>query len=328
LPKSIENYVQEIGRAGRDANSAWCEMFACSDDVRVLENFSYGDTPARESLIDLIKYVLSAGEVFDISTYELSQRFDVRPLVLSTALTYLEMQGVISAQGVFYADYKIQFLQPPEFILAQFDAERRQFLAEVFASGNLGRKWLTLAIHEFEPTKKMRVTKALDYLAEKNWIELAVTNPRQVYVNNAVGVADAHLLCEHLVDLFTAREVRDIQRINSVIALVNNPACLSRQLMEYFGEANAPACRVCNHCRESPAPQMSLPVTTSLSAEQKNVVEQLKGEAHPALHHSRQLARFLCGLPSPATTRSPLRKHPAFGVLANVSFQQVLAAVE
>lgn len=336
LPKSIENYVQEIGRAGRDANAARCEMFACSDDIHVLENFSYGDTPARESLIGLINFIVSAGQVFDISLYELSQRFDVRPLVLSTALTYLEMQGIISAEGIFYADYKIQFLQQPEVILAPFDGERRQFLTELFASGTSGRKWLTLAVQEFEPTKKMRATKALDYLAEKNLIALSVTNPRQVYVKNSVRVPDAHHLYEHLVDLFTAREVRDIQRINSVTDFVNNPSCLSAQLMEYFGEPNAPACGICSHCKENSAsgintsatPRMNRPAAPPLTAEQKAIVEEIKKEAHPELRYSRQLARFLCGLTSPATTRSPLRKHPAFGVLANVSFPQVLAAVE
>src|SRR5690606_35695622 len=42
LPKSLENYAQEIGRAGRDGEPATCEMFVCLDDVSVLENFAYG----------------------------------------------------------------------------------------------------------------------------------------------------------------------------------------------------------------------------------------------------------------------------------------------
>jgi ATP-dependent DNA helicase RecQ len=46
LPKSLENYSQEIGRAGRDGKKAECEMLVCADDAIVLENFSYGDTPS------------------------------------------------------------------------------------------------------------------------------------------------------------------------------------------------------------------------------------------------------------------------------------------
>lgn len=328
MPKSIENYVQEIGRAGRDGGPAWCEMFACGDDVRVLENFSYGDTPSRESLAELVNYLLSTDDVFDISNYELAQRFDLRPLVLSTALTYLEMQGIISAQGAFYAEYKIHFEQAPEFIVAQFDDERRNFLMQVFAAGSQGRKWLTLDMQRVEPPEKMRISKALDYLADKNWIELSVANLRQVYKNNRGPNSDASALCDYLADLFTAREIRDIQHIHGVINFANSPACLSQQLMHYFGETGAGACGICNHCCESPLRGIHLPGSAVLTTAQQDLIENLKREAHPVLRQARQLARFLCGLPSPATTRSPLRKHPAFGVLANVSFPQVLAAVE
>ena len=48
LPKGLESYSQEIGRAGRDGAPGICELFACRDDVPTLENFAYGDTPTRE----------------------------------------------------------------------------------------------------------------------------------------------------------------------------------------------------------------------------------------------------------------------------------------
>jgi len=37
LPKSIENYSQEIGRSGRDKRSALCEVFANRDNIHILE---------------------------------------------------------------------------------------------------------------------------------------------------------------------------------------------------------------------------------------------------------------------------------------------------
>ena len=46
-PKSLEAYAQETGRAGRDGEPSICEFFACRDDQATLENFIYGDTPAR-----------------------------------------------------------------------------------------------------------------------------------------------------------------------------------------------------------------------------------------------------------------------------------------
>jgi ATP-dependent DNA helicase RecQ len=47
---------------------------------------------------------------------------------------------------------------------------------------------------------------------------------------------------------------------------------------------------------------------------------------HPAeLGQPRQLARFLCGLTSPATTRAKLSRHPLYGELAANRFADVLA---
>lgn len=332
LPKSIENYVQEIGRAGRDGNPSLCEMLAVGDDIRVLENFTYGDTPTAESLRALVEHLLAFDDVFDISTYELSNQFDLRPLVLNTALTYLELQNAIAAQSPFYTEYKINFIQDQQFIFAQFNADRAEFLQQLFSAGRMGRKWLSLDMltipQQLNETKE-RISKALDYIAEKGWIELTVANLRQGYKNNqSINLPEQRsALCEYLNTLFAEREARDIKRINSVLAFANNPACLSQQLMQYFGEASAQSCGICNHCRSNQLAQVEMPVTATLTPVQQTVIANLQHEGHAALRQPRQLARFLCGLPSPATNRSTLKSHPAFGALAEVSFPVVLAGL-
>jgi ATP-dependent DNA helicase RecQ len=61
-----------------------------------------------------------------------------------------------------------------------------------------------------------------------------------------------------------------------------------------------------------------------ISPEQAAAVRSLVAEGRPSLRTPRQLARFLCGLTSPATTRERLGRHAAFGVLARVPFAEVL----
>jgi ATP-dependent DNA helicase RecQ len=102
-------------------------------------------------------------------------------------------------------------------------------------------------------------------------------------------------------------------------------------LIEYFGEAATP-CGICSHCRAQTRGESSLQVeplvAPQITATERQLIAQLQSENHAALRQTRQLARFLCGLPSPATARSSLRQHKAFGALDKLGFQQLLAPVQ
>src|SRR5437660_4668937 len=148
LPKSLESYSQEIGRAGRDGEESICELFACPDDVPTLENFAYGDTPTRDALAGLLADVLehAVDAEFAVSEYELSVRHDLRPLVLRTALTYLELDGVLRQGTPFYAGYRLRPLAGDSFepVFDRFDSGRAPFLRRLVASGKTGRTSTTL----------------------------------------------------------------------------------------------------------------------------------------------------------------------------------------
>ena len=147
LPKRLETYTQEIGRAGRDGAPSICELLACPDDVPTLENFAYGDTPTREALAGLLADVLRhpAGAEFDVSEYELSVRHDIRPLVLRTALTYLELDGVLRQGTPFYAGYRMRPTgESFEEAFSRFDESRAGFLRRLIESGRTGRTWTSL----------------------------------------------------------------------------------------------------------------------------------------------------------------------------------------
>jgi ATP-dependent DNA helicase RecQ len=113
-----------------------------------------------------------------------------------------------------------------------------------------------------------------------------------------------------------------------VLDFLSAPGCLTRRLLDYFGEDLPNDCGHCGRCEgQAPAPIPFSP-KPRLGDREAATVRSLRAERHEALAAPRQVARFLCGLPSPSATRAKLTRHEYFGALAGVPFRDVLAFVE
>ncbi len=332
LPKSLENYMQETGRAGRDGLPAHCELLASGEDLTVLENFVYGDTPDGSSVWEFIQWLLDQAEQFDLSVYQTAYQFDVRPLVLTTLLTYLELEGVITATAPFYSAYKLQFLSSPDSIVARFNPQRAAFLQQLFATGRRGRIWVTITPEEASAQlgeNRQRISKALNYLEEQGLIKLQVAGARQGYRLHAAD-RDSKALSEKMVLLFQQRESRDIERLHQVCDWIETTGCYQQALLRYFGEElERPCgrCSACNVAEQGLFKPLQLPHRQSEKTDPAiifAIVKTIRGENHQALIQSRQLARFLCGINSPQASRARLGRHPLFAALADSPFATVL----
>jgi ATP-dependent DNA helicase RecQ len=333
IPKSLENYVQEIGRAGRDGATAVCEMFACADDLTVLENFTYGDTPTPQALRQVVDHLLRQGDEFFISQYHLSTNNDIRPMVVSTVLAYLELNHTIAATAPFYNEFRIQFLRDEARALAGYEPKERKLLAGTLEKGKRGYKWTTVNIEEVAAAlgrTEESIRKAITSLEETGEAILKLGGLRHGY--RIVQKPDSiPALAKHLVAMFERREQRDIDRLARVVAYAESSECLTRHLLRYFGEELAADCGQCGRCKVGTASSPpSIPGSDSREVTSDDVaaIHSLVSERHTALRTPRQLARFLCGISSPAATRSRLTRKDEFGLLQDVPFQDVFTLTE
>ncbi|RLB96434.1 MAG: recombinase RecQ [Deltaproteobacteria bacterium] len=332
LPKSIENYSQEIGRSGRDGKPSLCEVLANRDTVHVLENFIYGDTPEKTAIQRTLEVIReNMGFIWEIKAVRLSNELNIRLLPLRTLLVYLAMEKVIRPKFSYFEDYAFKYLSAPDTIVSYFDGERKSFVGAVMAHCQTKKIWTTVDIQATQDSyacDRQRIISALEYFDEKGWIELQAKQTVDVYdiLTQAFDVDD---LAFRMHALFQKKEELEIQRIHAMVGLFESDACLSRQLAGYFGEKLE--MEKCGHCSFCKSGRAVLEHTTRLKpltdydyTEVSGAFFQAIGDSFSALN----LTKFLCGIYTPAFSKLKIKSLPNFGIFDCYPFLEVKAWVK
>jgi ATP-dependent DNA helicase RecQ len=332
LPKSLENFSQEIGRSGRDGEPSTCETFVCPDDLNALENFVYGDTPSLEAIRGLVDEIYSLGDDFDVSLYELAAHHDIRTIVVRTLLTYLELDGYVQEGTPFYSSYQFRPLATSAEILSKFEGERRDFLTRLFRCAAKAKIWFTIDLDDAVAKTggpRERVVRALDYLGEQSLLELKAEGVRHRFRRMRRPPPNLADLAASMHARMVERESREIARLNQVLELAAHDGCQVSRLGEHFGEPLAEPCGHCSWCLNGRATPRLLPrPAASIDESLWRQALALRAQQPEPLADPRSFVRFLCGLTSPKLSRDKITSLTLFGSLGHVPFAEVLKRAE
>ncbi|TKB03377.1 RecQ family ATP-dependent DNA helicase [Alteromonas portus] len=354
LPKSIENYSQEIGRGGRDSEAANCTVLANLDGIVTIENFVYGDTPDKSAIERVISDIKSQAPTkqatanqndslvnsenshyqWETQINSLSSTSNIRQLPLKTLLVQLELANVIRPLYAYFAEYKFRFISDKAAILSLFSEERARFLDAVFTHSNMKKVWGIVdfdSIYQHYGAERSRVVAALEYLHEHNHIELASRLITDVYRVNSELLQDGDL-ANKLAYYFAENERKEIERIAALVSFFEYDTCLSHNLSAYFDDTQAPqACGHCSVCKgdvatlsySSPIPTPdSEKVLEAMTALKAHLNGKFDGPITPSI-----FCRFLTGMTMPLFSRLKIRQVKGFGSMEHCRYADVLNEV-
>jgi ATP-dependent DNA helicase RecQ len=130
IPRTLEAWTQEVGRAGRDGKPSWCEVLFFGEDVAVQQSFVEWANPSLEYLVSVYETLRGWGE--RVQTKELD---DLRDELLvksrsdnrvSICLKWLEVLGITEGSFETHDLHVVRELEPAELPGAVGSGEKRR----------------------------------------------------------------------------------------------------------------------------------------------------------------------------------------------------------
>jgi ATP-dependent DNA helicase RecQ len=262
LPQNLENYYQEVGRAGRNGEKAFGILLTNSSDVKSAKSQFISVLPDKDFLKNVyiklnnyfqIAYGEGYNEIFSFNLNHFCLQYKFPIIKTYNCIQFLDRQGIITLQNVFSENIGLQFIISSKEVIRYISLNEHD--EEIIAT--ILRTYTGIfdtetnvnvsLIAKKSGQNEKKVLDAIHKMNERSVITLKINNNDSNITFNEVR--EDELTINRVSKFLTTQNELKVEKFEKIIEFINdNSTCKNKLLLTYFNEETDSDCAICSTC--------------------------------------------------------------------------------